>query len=179
MCCAADHCQENVYCAHSYCPFILANMAEEEVGRFVVGNDSGVYKFCFAGHDVPRGCSVSVGHDSGMCQAGSPGGDDSRADAFLVGTDMCKAGFVGGDAVGNGSGTCKRRKCSLLDDLDMIPELKSGYRVLTVDHVDQRSDFLGTRSEQDYLLFAHQGRDLPQSIRPYDSGVCVRSLVGQ
>ena len=67
-CCAANHCQGNVCCAHSSCPFILANMAEEEVARSVVGNDSGTYKSCFAG-DAPRGCSVSVGHDSGMCKA--------------------------------------------------------------------------------------------------------------
>ena len=66
----------------------------------------------------------AVGSGSGMCQAGCPGDDDSRADAFPVGTDTCKARFVGDDAVGNDSGMCKRRKCSLLDELDIFPELK-------------------------------------------------------
>ena len=45
-CCAANHCQGYVFCAHSSCPFILANVAEKEVARFVVGNDSGMYTFC-------------------------------------------------------------------------------------------------------------------------------------
>ena len=102
-------------------------MVEEEVARFAVGNDSGMYKSCFAVDDAPRDCSVSVGHDSGvcqassleddavgsgkgMCQAGSPGDDDSRADAFPVDTGMCKVSVVGDDAVGNDSDMCKRRK---------------------------------------------------------------------
>ena len=89
---------KETYIAHSSCPFILANMAKEEVARLVVGDDSG------------------------MCKAGSPGDDDSHADAFLVDTGMCKAGFVGDDAVGNGSGMCKRQKCLLLDELDIILE---------------------------------------------------------
>ena len=33
--------------------FILANMAEEEVAKLIVGNDSGMWKASFAG-DVPR-----------------------------------------------------------------------------------------------------------------------------
>ena len=34
-------------------PFFLANMAEEEVAKLIVGNDSGMCKASFAG-DVPR-----------------------------------------------------------------------------------------------------------------------------
>ena len=63
-CCAANHCLGNVYCAHSSCPFILVNIAVEEVARVVVGDDSGVCKAGFAGDDA-------LGHDSGMCKAGS------------------------------------------------------------------------------------------------------------
>ena len=81
-------------------------------------------KSCFDGDDAPRGCSFSVGHDSGMCKAGSLGDNNSHADAFPVDTGMCKAGFVDDDAVGSSGGMCKRRKCSLLDELDIIPELK-------------------------------------------------------
>ena len=35
------------------CPFIHVNMAEEEVAKLIVGNDSGMCKASFAG-DVPR-----------------------------------------------------------------------------------------------------------------------------
>ena len=46
---------------------------------------------------------------------------------FVVGNDrgMCKAGSLDDDAVGNGSGMCKRRKCSLLDELDVQAQWKS------------------------------------------------------
>ena len=47
-----------VYCTHSSCPFVLVNMAEEEVARFVVGNESGMCKAALAG-DAPRGRSVT------------------------------------------------------------------------------------------------------------------------
>ena len=35
------------------CTYIPANMAEEEVAKLIVGNDSGMWKASFAG-DVPR-----------------------------------------------------------------------------------------------------------------------------
>ena len=54
-----DYCRVST---HTSCPFILANMTEEEVARFVVGNDSGMCKAARAGDDA-------VGHDSGMCKA--------------------------------------------------------------------------------------------------------------
>ena len=38
--------------------FVLVNMAEEEVARFVVGNECGTCKAALAG-DAPRGCSVA------------------------------------------------------------------------------------------------------------------------
>ena len=65
-----------------------------------------------------------VGGGNGMCQAGSLGDADSRANAFSVDTGMRKAGFVGDDAVGNGSGTRKCLGRSLLDELNIILELK-------------------------------------------------------
>ena len=64
VCCAANNCQGNENCAHSSCPFILASIAEEEVARLVDGNDNGVSKAGFAWDDA-------VGHDSGICEAGS------------------------------------------------------------------------------------------------------------
>ena len=36
-------------CSHSFCSFIPANMAEEEVAKFVAGDDSGMCKASFAG----------------------------------------------------------------------------------------------------------------------------------
>ena len=39
---------------HTSFPFILAKMAEEEVAKFVVGNDNGT-----SGYDAPRDCSVT------------------------------------------------------------------------------------------------------------------------
>ena len=51
--CATNHYQGSVYIPHTFCPFILANMAEEEFAKLVVGNDSGMCKASFAG-DVPR-----------------------------------------------------------------------------------------------------------------------------
>ena len=47
-------------CAHSSCPIILANMAEEEVARLVVGHDSGMYSACFAGDVTPRAWLVTT-----------------------------------------------------------------------------------------------------------------------
>ena len=38
--------------AHTSCPFILANMAEVDVARFVVGNDSGMCKAALSGDDA-------------------------------------------------------------------------------------------------------------------------------
>ena len=59
-----DNCRvsnfRHVFCAHSSCPFILVNMAEEEVARLVAGHDSGTYRACFAGDDSPRACPVLV-----------------------------------------------------------------------------------------------------------------------
>ena len=46
-------------CVHWPVPFILANMAEEEVVRFVVGNDTGMRKAALAGDDAPRDSSVT------------------------------------------------------------------------------------------------------------------------
>ena len=40
-------------CPHSFCLFIPANMAEEEVAKLLVGNDSGMCKVGFVG-DVSR-----------------------------------------------------------------------------------------------------------------------------
>ena len=51
--CATNHYQGSVYIPHTFCPFILANMAEEEFAKLVVGDDSGMCKASFAG-DVPR-----------------------------------------------------------------------------------------------------------------------------
>ena len=57
-----DYCRETnfgqVSNTHSSCPFVLANMAAEEVARFVVGNESVMCKAALAG-DAPRGCSVA------------------------------------------------------------------------------------------------------------------------
>ena len=44
---------ELVCCPHSFCLFIPADMAKEEVAKLVVGNDSGTCKASLAG-DVPR-----------------------------------------------------------------------------------------------------------------------------
>ena len=46
------------------CPFILANVADEEVASLVLGHDSGTYRACFAGDDTPRACPVRVGNDT-------------------------------------------------------------------------------------------------------------------
>ena len=58
----------HIFCAHSSCPFILVNMAEEEVARLVVGDDSGTYRAYFAGDDTPRACPVPVGDDTELDQ---------------------------------------------------------------------------------------------------------------
>ena len=52
--CATNHHQGTVHCPHVFCPFILAIMAEEEVAKFFVCNDSGMCKAGFAGDDAPR-----------------------------------------------------------------------------------------------------------------------------
>ena len=46
------------------CPFILVNIAEEEVARLVAGHDSGAHIACFAGDEKPRACPVPVGDDA-------------------------------------------------------------------------------------------------------------------
>ena len=46
---------KGAFSAHTlFCPFILANMAEEEVAKLVVGNDGGVCKAGFPVDDAPR-----------------------------------------------------------------------------------------------------------------------------
>ena len=84
--------------AHSSCPFILANMAEEEVTRFVVRNGCGMYESCFAGdactslvllvtmrlaeHPSPLGVELAASFDS--TRENSPGLDTARTDRFIV-----------------------------------------------------------------------------------------------
>ena len=51
--------QGNVYCPHTFCPSILANMAEEEVAELIVGEDSGMCKAGFAGDDALRAVFLS------------------------------------------------------------------------------------------------------------------------
>ena len=45
-------------CPHSFCSFIPANVAKEEVAKSVVGNDSGTCEASYAG-DVPRMFSLT------------------------------------------------------------------------------------------------------------------------
>ena len=52
VCCATNHSQGSVNSPHSFCPFIRANMAEEELTELVVDNDSG--KAGFPLDDAPR-----------------------------------------------------------------------------------------------------------------------------
>ena len=62
---------------HKYLPMSCSNFSQLELmSEFCVCSIcvSGMYKSCFAGDDAPRGCYVSVGHDSGMCKAGFVGG---------------------------------------------------------------------------------------------------------
>ena len=54
MCCAASHYQGSVHSPYSFCLFILANVAAEEVAELVVGGDSGMYKAGFPGDDALR-----------------------------------------------------------------------------------------------------------------------------
>ena len=63
----------------------------------------------FTVDDAPH--SVPSRHGSGMCQTGSPSNDAIRAE--MDHKDSC----VGDEA------QSKRRKCPLLDELDIIPEL--------------------------------------------------------
>ena len=59
MCCATNHHQGSVYCPQSFCPFILANLAEEEVAA-LVDNGSGMCKASFFGDDAPRAVFPSI-----------------------------------------------------------------------------------------------------------------------
>ena len=68
VCCATNHSQGSVNSPHSFCPFIRVNMAEEELTRCVVDNDSGMCKACSAGDEVP-----CVDNDTGArSKAGKP-----------------------------------------------------------------------------------------------------------
>ena len=45
---------------YSFCLFILANVAEEDVAAFVVNNGSGMCKACFAVDDAPRALLILI-----------------------------------------------------------------------------------------------------------------------
>ena len=60
VCCATNHYQGSVYSPHSFCPFIPANMAEDEVAALVVDNGSGMCKAGFAGDDAPRAVFLPI-----------------------------------------------------------------------------------------------------------------------
>ena len=51
VCCTSNHSQENVNSPHSFCSFIRANVAEEDVVAVLVDNESGMCKTCFAGDE--------------------------------------------------------------------------------------------------------------------------------
>ena len=93
---------------------------EEEVAKLVVGHDCGMCKASFASDDALH--SVLSGHDSGMCKPGSLGED-------AVSSGMCKTGSPSAEMdhkdsnVGDEAQT-KRRKCSLLGELDIIYDLQ-------------------------------------------------------
>ena len=56
----------DMYVVHSSFPFILAKMAEEEVAKLVVGNDSGMYKTGSPGDDAPPNACPSTVDRSNM-----------------------------------------------------------------------------------------------------------------
>ena len=53
VCCATIFSQESVNSPHSFCPFIRVNMAEEEMTRCFVDNDSEKCKARSAGDEAP------------------------------------------------------------------------------------------------------------------------------
>ena len=63
ICCAKILYQVSEYCPHTFCLFIPANMAEEEVAELVVGNNSGMRKAGFPGDDAPRAVPSDARHD--------------------------------------------------------------------------------------------------------------------
>ena len=58
-------------------------MAEEEVARFIVGNDRGVCKAALAGDDAPRDCSVTS-RSADSTRENSPGLDTARTVKFIA-----------------------------------------------------------------------------------------------
>ena len=84
VCCAKNHHQGSVYNPHTFCPFIPANMAEEEVAALVVDNGSGMCKAGFAGDDAPRAVFPSI--------VGRP-----KMPGIMVGMDQ-KDSYVGDEA---------------------------------------------------------------------------------
>ena len=85
---------------------VLQNMAEEELTELVVGNDSGTCNAGFAGDDVRPAVLPSTVDRSNM-----PG--------ITVEMDQ-KDNYVRDEA------QSKRRKCSLIDEVDIFPELNKG-----------------------------------------------------
>ena len=63
VCCATNHSQESANSPQSFCPFIRVNMAEEELTRCVVDNDSGKCKARSAGEEAPFVVNVSAKAD--------------------------------------------------------------------------------------------------------------------
>ena len=63
VCCAASLYQGSVHSPYSFCLFILANLAGEELAELVVGNDSGMYKAGFLGDEAPRAVPSDARHD--------------------------------------------------------------------------------------------------------------------
>ena len=84
VCCATNHYQGSIYSPHTFCPFIPANMAEEEVAALVVDNGSGMCKAGFAGDDAPRAVFPSI--------VGRP-----KMPGIMVGMDQ-KDSYVGDEA---------------------------------------------------------------------------------
>ena len=63
VCCATNHYQGSVYSPHFFCPFIPANMAEEEVQALAVEDGSGTCTAGFASDGASRVESPSSGAD--------------------------------------------------------------------------------------------------------------------
>ena len=59
----ASYFQGSVHSPCSFCLFIPANMAGEELAKLVVGDDSGMYKAGFPGDDAPRAVPSDARHD--------------------------------------------------------------------------------------------------------------------
>ena len=60
MCVAQQITIKGARTATHFCPFIAANMAEEEVAALVVDNGSGICNAGFAGDDAPRAVFPSI-----------------------------------------------------------------------------------------------------------------------